>query len=169
LGNSKKAASTLANWTAKHPNDFAVKREYSCLLMTTGDTTGARREYEALLKQRPEDPVVLNNLGYLVQKENPDRALSMLSLAVKIAPQSPQIADTLGWIKYQRRDHQGALPLLQRAHTADANSAPIAYHLALALDATGKRAEAKTLLQATLARTPKFEGSDEAKQALARW
>jgi putative PEP-CTERM system TPR-repeat lipoprotein len=169
LGNPKKATATLANWVAKNPNDYALRREYAGFIMTAGDLAGARKEYEILVKQHPEDPIVLNNLGYLIQKDNPERALSLLALAVKIAPRSPQIADTLGWIKYQRRDHQGALPLLQRAHTADANSAPIAYHLALVLDATGKRAEAKTLLQSTLARTPKFDGSDDARQVLARW
>jgi putative PEP-CTERM system TPR-repeat lipoprotein len=169
LGNSKKAIATLAGWLAKNPDDFVRRREYAGLIMGAGDLAGARKEYETLIKQRPEDPITLNNLGYLLQKDNPDRAFSLLSQAVKIAPQSPEIADTLGWMKYQRRDHQGALPLLQRAHTADANSAPIAYHFALVLDATGKRAEAKTLLQETLARTPKFEGSDDAKQVLARW
>jgi tetratricopeptide (TPR) repeat protein len=105
----------------------------------TGDLAGARKNYEVLVKQHPHDPIVLNNLGWLVQKHDPNRALAMLTLANKIAPQSANFADTLGWLKYQRKDHQGALPLLQRAHDIDTTSAPISYPLALALDATGKR------------------------------
>jgi putative PEP-CTERM system TPR-repeat lipoprotein len=168
-GNSKKAISTLANWVAKNPDDFGVRSDYAAMMMEMGDSGGARREYETLLRQHAEDPIILNNLGWLLQKDNPDRALSLVSLAAKVAPRSPQIADTLGWMKYQRRDLQGALPLLQHAHNVDSNSAPISYHLALVLDATGKRAEAKTLLQATLAKSPKFDGSDDARQTLARW
>jgi putative PEP-CTERM system TPR-repeat lipoprotein len=168
-GNPKKAISTISTWVAKHPEDFGMGREYAAALMGTGDMAAARREYERLLKLHPEDPIVLNNLGYLLERENSDRALSLVSLAQRIAPQSPQISDTLGWIKYQRKDHQGALPLLERAHSADAKNAAISYHLALVLDATGKRAEAKTLLQTTLSNNPKFDGSDEAKQVLARW
>jgi putative PEP-CTERM system TPR-repeat lipoprotein len=168
-GNPKKGISTISGWVAKHPEDFGMDREYASALMNTGDLAGARREYEKLVKLHPEDPIVLNNLGYLLQKDDPNRALTLVTLAEQVAPRSPQIADTLGWIKYQRKDHQGALPLLERAHSRDANSPAIAYHLALALDATGKRAEAKTLLQATLAKNPKFEGSDDAKQTLARW
>ena len=168
-GDSKKGISTLANWVAKHPEDFNMQREYAAAMMGTGDLAGARREYERLVKLHPEDPIILNNLGYLIQKDDPNRALSLVTLAERVSPRSPQIADTLGWIKYQRKDHQGALPLLQRAHSRDANSPAIAYHLALALDATGKRAEAKSLLQATLTKNPKFEGSDDAKQVLARW
>jgi tetratricopeptide (TPR) repeat protein len=116
------------------------------------------------LKQHPNDPTVLNNLAWLIQKDDPNRALSMVTLANRISPASPVIADTLGWLKYQRKDHEGALPLLQRAHAIDAASAPISYHLALALNATGKKAEAKSLLQATLAKNPKFDGSDDAQR-----
>jgi Tfp pilus assembly protein PilF len=168
-GNAKKGGTVLADWVSKNPNDFAMRREYASYRMTTGDLAGARRDYEALLKQHPEDAMVLNNLGWLVQKDDPNRALSLLTLANKIAPQSAEIADSLGWLKFQRKDNQGALPLLQRAHDINTDNAPISYHLALALDATGKRAEAKTLLQATLAKTPKFDGSEDAKQVLTRW
>jgi len=88
---------------------------------------------------------------------------------LKIAPQSAEVADTLGWMKYQRRDHQEALYLLQRAHGLDGDSASISYHLARVLDATGNRTEAKALLRVALANNQKFDGADEAAQLLARW
>jgi Tfp pilus assembly protein PilF len=138
-------------------------------MMQTGNANGARKAYEALLKERPEDPIILNNLGWLLQKDDPNRALSMLSLAAKVAPRSAEVADTLGWLKYQLKDQQGALSTLQRAHEIDAKNAPISYHLALALDANGKRAEAKSLLQETLANNATFDGADDARKALARW
>jgi putative PEP-CTERM system TPR-repeat lipoprotein len=168
-GNTKKALGVLANWTNKNPDDFSTRREYAALMMQSGDLNGARKEYEALLKQSPEDPVLLNNLGWLVQKDNPARALSLVALAAKIAPRSAEIVDTLGWLKYQQKDHEGALPVLQRAHDIDANNAPISYHLALALDANGKRTEAKSLLQAALAKDAKFDGAEDARRVLARW
>lgn len=169
LRDYKKGTAVLTSWIAKNPNDYSVRRQYAGLLLESGDVAGARKEYEALLKLQPDDPLTLNNMGWILQKDDPDRALSLVTLAAKIAPRSSEITDTLGWMKYQRKDHQGALPLLQRAHALDANSPAISYHLALVLDATGKRAEAKTLLQAALAQNPKFDGSDDAKQLLARW
>jgi len=73
------------------------------------------------------------------------------------------------WLaKIQLRDLKG-LHFLQRAHDLNADNASISYHLAVVLDASGQRAEAKSLLQATLAKNPKFDGADEAKQVLARW
>jgi putative PEP-CTERM system TPR-repeat lipoprotein len=168
-GNPKKSLAVLANWVSKNPNDFGMRRQYAAYLMRTGDLVNARKEYEFLIKRRPEDPIVLNDLGWLIQKDDPNRALSMLSLAANIAPRSAEIVDKLGWLKYQRQDRQGALINLQRAHDIDTNSASISYHLALALDANGKRAEAKTLLQATLEKNPKFDGSDDARGVLAQW
>jgi putative PEP-CTERM system TPR-repeat lipoprotein len=168
-GDSKRAVSILANWLTKNPSDYSIRSQYASALLTAGDQAGARREFEVLLKQKPEDPIVLNNLGWILQKDDPARALSLVSLAMKIAPRSADIVDTLGWLKLQRRDNQGALPLLQRAHDLDPNGAAIAYHLALALDGTGKRTEAKTLLQSTLAKNPKFLGAENAKEVLARW
>ena len=168
-GDTKKATAILTNWLAKNPNDFAVRVQYGSLLAETGNEAAARKEYEILVKQHPENPIVLNNLGWSLQKDDPARALTLVSLASKISPRSPEIADTLGWLKFQRKDNQGALPLFQRARRLDPNSSAIAYHLALALDATGKRAEAKTLLQSALAKDSKFAGADEAKQVLARW
>jgi len=168
-GDAKKALSVLSSWLAKNPNDVDVRRGYASLLLETGDVNGGRREFEALLKQKPQDAVALNNLGWIIQKENPTRALALVAQAEKIAPRSPEIADTLGWLKYQGQDYQGALPLLQKARSLDANNAMIAYHLAVVLDATGKRAEAKTLLQTTLTSNPKFEEAESAKVLLARW
>ena len=168
-GNSKKAVAILASWLAKNPADAASRVQYGSLLLEIGDEASARKEYETLLKVSPENPVILNNLGWTLQKDDPTRALSLVSLAAKISPRSPEIADTLGWLKLQRRDNQGALPLFQRAHALDPNSPAIAYHLALALDATGKRPEAKILLQSALAKNPKFVGVENAKELLARW
>jgi Tfp pilus assembly protein PilF len=159
----------LANWIAGNPGDYDIRRTYAALISETGDVATARKQYEVLLKQQPYDPVALNNFSVLLQKEDPARALSLVSLAAKIAPRSPDIADTLGWLKYQLRDPQGALHFLQRAHDLNADNASISYHLAVVLDASGQRAEAKSLLQATLAKNPKFDGADEAKQVLARW
>ena len=169
LGDTKKALGVLSDWLRKTPNDFEVRRQYASLLWQTGEQTSARREFEVLLKQRPEDPIVLHGLGVLLQKDDPARAFALVSLAAKIAPRSPEIADALGWIKYQRQDTQGAFPLLQRAHALNAADPEIGYHFALALDATGKRAAAKTLLKSVLARNPKFGDAQNAQQLVARW
>ena len=168
-GDSKKALATISDWVRKNPTDFAMHVQYASMLMQTGDQNNARLQFEGLLKQRPEDPIVLNNLGWLVQKDDPARALSLVSLAAKISPRSPQIVDTLGWLKFERNDSQGAVTLLKLAHDLKSDDPEIGYHFALALDATGKRAEAKTLLKSVLARNTQFEDAVAAQKLIARW
>jgi putative PEP-CTERM system TPR-repeat lipoprotein len=168
-GDLRKGVTVLSGWLAKHPDDFEVRLRYASTLLGAGDQATARKEFEILLKQRPEDTTTLNDLSWILQKDDPARSLSLISLAARIAPRSADITDTLGWIKLQHRDQQGALIALQRAHNLAANNAGISYHLAVALDAAGKRAEAKTLLQSVLARNPKFNGVEDARQLVARW
>ena len=168
-GDGKKALAILSDWVRKNPADYGMHVQYASMLMQTGDQNNARLQFEELLKQRPEDPIVLNNLGWLVQKEDPARALSLVSLATKISPRSPQIIDTLGWLKFENNDSQGAIPLLKRAHDLNSNDPEIGYHFAVALEATGKRAEAKTLLKSILARNTQFEDAVTAQKLIARW
>jgi len=161
--------SCFSGWLAKNPNDFEVRPQYASLLLQIRDNPGARKEFETLLKQRPEHLVVLNNLGWIIQDENRPRAIALLSLAAKVAPRSSDIMDTLGWLKLQSNDHDEALLLLQHAYDLKSDDGQIGYHLALALDATGKRAEAKSLLQWIIANNPTFSDIASAKQTLARW
>ncbi len=137
---------------AQKPARFRSSTDYASPLLQTGDRPAAQKEFEALLKERPEDPTVLDGLGWILQNDDPSRALSLASLAAKIAPRSPDVTGTLGWIRLQRQDSAGALPLLKRAHDLKSEDPEIGYHLAVALDATGKRADAKALLKSVLAK-----------------
>jgi Flp pilus assembly protein TadD len=168
-GNNGKAKAIVNDWLKTHPNDVEVRNFDAGWLMASGDTAGARAAYESLLAMRPNDPVALNNLASLLQKQDPARALALATTAARIAPASAPIADTLGWTKHLRGDPQGALPLLQHAHELQSEDPAISYHLAVVLRDSGKQAEAKTLLQTTLAKSPKFDGVEEAKKLLATW
>ena len=168
-GNNAKAKTIINDWLKTHPNDVEGRNFDAGWLMASGDTAGARAAYESLLAMRPNDPVALNNLASLLQKQDPVRALALATTAARIAPASAPIADTLGWTKHLRGDQQGALPLLQHAHELQSEDPAISYHLAVVLRDSGKQAEAKTLLQTTLAKNPKFDGVEEAKKVLATW
>ena len=168
-GDASKALKILSDWLAKNPNDVTIRQQYASLLLVTGNSPAARKEFEAVLKVVPDDPVSLNNLGWIIQKEDPARAITLVTRAVTLAPRTAEIVDTLGWMKIQGSDRPGGLKLLQRARALDKDNPQIGYHLAVALDQSGKRAEAKALLQSVLARNPRFEGVEDAKQLVARW
>ena len=137
--------------------------------MMLGDTTGAAGQFELVLKQDSRNVVALNNLGWILQRSDPKRALSLVTLADKLSPNSPEILDTLGMIKLGQKDAKGALDLINRAHALRPKDGTITYHVVLALDANGKRDVAKPMLKALLDGGVKFSELAGAMQLLASW
>jgi len=168
-GDKAKARSVMTDWLKKYPTDIEVMKEYGSLLLASGDSAGARQQFEGVLKLRPFDVIALNNVGWLIQKSDPKRAMALVSQAAKIQPQSAAILDTLGWLKWQNNSKDDALALLQRAHGLSANDPDITYHLVVALDGNGKRDQAKALLKQLLSSGAKFEDMADAKQLAAKW
>ncbi|HKY18151.1 MAG TPA: XrtA/PEP-CTERM system TPR-repeat protein PrsT [Rhizomicrobium sp.] len=166
---AKRAGDLMSGWLSKHPADHAVRLEYATHLMQQNDNAGAITQYQAVLKEAPNNVVALNNLGWMLQKSDPKRALSMLTLARKFSPDSADVADTLGWLKLQQKDAAEALALLDHAHKRDPRNGQITYHLAVALDANAKRAEARETLRTLLASGVKFQDLPQAQKLAAAW
>jgi len=171
LAKDKKAAQGLmSQWLARNPNDLAVRRDFALFLMGENDYPGARGQYEAIVKQDANDALAMNNLGWLIQRSDPQQALSLLTRASKLAPNSAEVADTLGWFKLQQqKDAAGGLVLLQRAHALKPQDGQITYHLAVALDANAKRDAARALLKPLLASGAKFEELPDALRLVSAW
>jgi len=168
-GDKAKARQLLTDWLRKNPNDVEMMKEYGSFLLSSGDAAGARQQFEAVLKQKPYDVIALNNVGWLIQKSDPKRAMALVGQAAKIQPQSAAVLDTLGWLKWHNNAKEEAVALLQRAHTLSSNDPDIAYHLIVALDGTGKREQAKPLLKKLLSSGVQFEDIAAAKKLAAQW
>ena len=159
----------MSGWLAKNPNDLRTRVEFGNFLLTRGANAKAVTQFQAVLKQDPNNLVALNNLGWLLQTSDPKRALSLLTHAQKLAPNSPDILDTLGWIKLQQKDLRGGLALIQKAHAAKPQDAAVTYHLAVALDANGQRDAARQMLKGLLASGRKFQELAAANKLAAEW
>ncbi len=59
---------------------------------------------------RPNDPYMLNSLGYylVVHTDRLEEAFRVLARASNLAPTDPYIADSFGWVRYQMGDLSGA-------------------------------------------------------------
>ena len=168
-GDLARAGNLMSTWLAKNPNDLGIRLEYANLLMQQQSTAQATAQFQAVLRQDPNNVVALNNLGWLLQTSDPKRALSMLTLAQKLAPNSPDVADTLGWAKLQQKDVAGGLALLNKAHASQPGNGEISYHLVVALDAAGQRGPARQLLKTLLASGVKFQDLPAANKLAAGW
>lgn len=82
-----------------------------------GDWERAEPEFRRALDIVPDEPQVLNYLGYsLIDKGlKLDEALDMIERAVEAEPDSGYIVDSLGWAFYRLGRYEEALPVMERA------------------------------------------------------
>lgn len=104
----------------------------------------AERDFRAALAQRPDQPQVLNYLGYsLVERgENLDEALDMIERAVRAAPDSGAITDSLAWALFRLGRYQEAIGPMERAVELEPADPIVSDHLGDVLWAVGRRDEA---------------------------
>ncbi|MEM6888390.1 MAG: tetratricopeptide repeat protein [Pseudomonadota bacterium] len=77
----------------------------------------AEADFRAALELNPNQPQVLNYLGYSLveQKVKLSEALEMIERAVAASPDSGYIVDSLGWALYRLGRFQEAVPHMERA------------------------------------------------------
>src|SRR5262249_37930570 len=89
----KRAGDLMSKWLANRPTDAAVRMEYAAFLLRQDDAARATAQYQIVLKQNPNNIDALNNLGWLIQRTDPKRALSLLTRAWQLSPNSANVAD----------------------------------------------------------------------------
>jgi tetratricopeptide (TPR) repeat protein len=123
----------------------------------------AEADFKKALKLFPDQPLVLNYLGYswVDRGENLDEALTMLSRAVELRPNDGYIVDSLGWAHYKLGRYDEAMRELERAIDLKPSDPVINDHLGDAYWKVGRKLEAH--FQWNHARDLKPEPDDLAK------
>jgi len=113
----------------------------------------AKAELALALKEKPDNPLLLNFLGYgkLERGEDMEAAEAMVRKASALRPDDASITDSLGWAEFKRGRVPEAIATLQKAAEADPAQAEIQEHLGDALYAAGRRYEARFAWRAALA------------------
>lgn len=122
------------------------------MLEEAGRWPEARAEAQAGLRLAPDQPVLLNFLGYtkLERGEDLDAAEAMIRKASALVPDNASITDSLGWALFKRGRVQEAITTLQAAAAADPEQPEINEHLGDALYKAGRRIEARFAWNAAL-------------------
>lgn len=109
----------------------------------------AEKDLQKALEVRPDNPIVLNYLGYSYAERgiNLEEADEMISRAVERAPEDAFIIDSMGWVLYQQDDIDGAIEYLERASMLKPYNAVINDHLGDAYWRAGRRLEAHYMWQ----------------------
>lgn len=160
------AVTVLKQWVSAHPGDITARRELGDAQARAGQFAAARATYEGLLKSRPDDAMLLNDLANVVLQVDAAAALPLAERALAAAPKNPVVQDTAGWVLFRNGKHEQALQLLRDARLRRPSIPTIRYHLAAVLAHGGRNEEARQELKAALDLAPQFEGSEEARKLL---
>jgi tetratricopeptide (TPR) repeat protein len=150
-----------ANWPLFYERGVARER--------AGQWKAAESDFQFALQLAPEQPAVLNYLGYAWTErgEHLDEARRMIQRAVEQRPNDGSFVDSLGWLMLRQGDGPGALKNLQRAVELVPEDAVINGHLGDALAAVGRWREAEFQWRRALTLKPDPEEAERITAKLA--
>jgi len=124
---------------------WALFYDRGVALERSGQWDRAEADLLHALEMRPDQPLVLNYLGYswIDRGENLERGLKMIEKAVELRPEDGYIVDSLGWAHYRMRDYAGAVEYLEKATELVPEDPTINDHLGDAYWQTGRLVEAR--------------------------
>lgn len=132
-GQAANAVASWKQWSDAHPKDAAAIAFLGMLEESSGNRQLAEADYKKALQLQPQQPLVANNLAYLMLQngENVDVALTLAQTARQGMPNSPVSADTLAWAYYYKGTYEFARDLLEDAVRTDPDNATMQYHLGM--------------------------------------
>ncbi len=130
----------------------------------------AEAELWAALQAQPDDPTILNYLGYLWvdSGRRVEEGAEMLARAHAADPQNGNIQDSLGWAQFRQGQYEEAVQTLEEAVAKLPGNAEIVDHLGDAYWQVGRRREAEWQWSRVLTLEPDAERRAEVQQKLAR-
>lgn len=151
------------------PDSAPIVLTLGSLYESQGNQEKAIEYYERAVRIDPNLAAAKNNLAYLLaeQGRDLDRALDLAQEAKAALPESPNAADTLGWVLFRKGVPGAAIGYLKDAESGmppgEPNLGVIRHHLAQAYEANNEPERAKEVLERALADLEKLK-----KQAAER-
>jgi tetratricopeptide (TPR) repeat protein len=170
LGKRQEAMAKYNAMIGQDPKSIPGHMGIAALFEAEGETVQAMDHYRKILEIKEDYAPAANNLAWLtVSDPNGDlgKALLLAMTAKQAFPDSPDVADTLGWVHYHRKSYALAIVQFELALQGRPDSPVIAYHLALALSDNNQKEEAVKTLKKLLASKEDFSDRKKAEELLA--
>ncbi|WP_374765188.1 tetratricopeptide repeat protein [Yunchengibacter salinarum] len=150
-------------------NDWGVFFVRGIAREQAGDWPGAERDLLTALELKPDDPNVLNYLGYswIDRDMHETRAKDMIRRAAKARPEDGFILDSLGWVHFLTGDYEKAVVTLERAVKLEPGDPVLNEHLGDAYWKVGRRIEARFQWRHALTGGPDADREKALKDKLA--
>lgn len=133
-----------------------------------GNGADAIGSYEQALAADPANWLAANNLAALLSDTDPERAVTLASLAVDESDGVPDTRDTLAWAHHRAGDAEAALGVFGELTTEFPQNARFAYRHGRVLLAAGQTEAGRAEIARALDLDPEFDGAMEAREILAQ-
>ena len=153
-----RAYELLSKAVQQHPKSPDLLYERALVSDSLGHAVNAERDLRLVLKAKPNDPQVLNALGYTLANRTTryQEALGYINRALKAEPANPMILDSLGWVQFKLGHLAAARQALEQSY-AKLPDAEVAAHLGEVLWQQGHKDEARQLWDNALRAHPGHE------------
>jgi tetratricopeptide (TPR) repeat protein len=120
------------------------------------------------MKLAPDEPMVLNYLGYswIDQNRRLKEGMALIEKAVALKPDDGYIVDSLGWAHFKQGNFKDAVRFLERAVELRPEDPVLNDHLGDALWRVGREREAKYQWEQSLMLKPEPEDAEKVKKKL---
>ncbi len=128
----------------------------------------AERDFRAALALNPENPSILNYLGYsLVDRGfKYDEALGMIETAASLRPNSGAIIDSLAWVYYKLGRFEDAVSPMEKAVELEPNDPVVSDHLGDIYWMVGREIEARFQWRRALSFNPEEDEAERIRRKL---
>jgi len=167
VAEARKEYETLAS---RQPKALMPPTMVALLFELENNPAEARKWYEKVVAISPEAAVASNNLAWIYAEkgENLDVALQLAQTAVRKAPDSAPMLDTLGWIQLKQERYPAAAEAFEKGASLSPKVPEYQYHLGLAHQKLGNFAKSKQAFEAALKLKPDYKDARTALDALTK-
>ena len=141
-----------ARWFALYARGIALER--------AGDFTRAEQDFLAAIEINPEEPSLLNYLGYswIDRNENLEQGLELIQKAVELSPGDGYILDSLAWAYYRLGRYDEAVAPMEQAIATMSSDPLVNDHLGDIYWKVGRYREAEIQWRRALSLEPTDSG-----------
>jgi Flp pilus assembly protein TadD len=152
------AFAILAAGIKRYADNTDLLYDYAMTAEKLDNPVAMESALRKIIALNPDNQQAYNALGYSLAERNirlPE-ALTLISTALKLAPDDPFIMDSMGWVQFRLGNLQRAEELLRAAYALRPD-VEIAAHLGEVLWSKGLKSDAQNVWRAAISKDPKNE------------
>jgi len=152
----------------KNPSNASAYGVRGEIYENQGKIEEAKQNYAQALKLNANSELAANNLAYILAEQGTDlnAALGYAQSARKSKPESPDIADTLGWVYYKLGNFVLAREQVRFAISKQPDNGSFQYHLGMIYKQMKQSADAQAALKKAVSSPKDFKEKSLAQSAL---